>query len=61
VRKVVGVEYYGVDILELNVPTGVPLVYELDCNLKPIKHYYLANEEDLKAKIEAVQNQGKAK
>lgn len=43
-----------IDILELNVPTGVPLVYELDANLRPIKHYYLANEEDLKAKIEAV-------
>jgi 2,3-bisphosphoglycerate-dependent phosphoglycerate mutase len=39
----------------------VPLVYELDENLKPIRHYYLADEEELKKKMEAVANQGKAK
>ena len=49
------------DITELNIPTGVPLVYELDEDLKPLKHYYLADEEDLKSKMEAVANQGKSK
>lgn len=49
------------DIVEMNIPTGVPLVYELDINLKPIKHYYLADEKDLKSKMEAVSNQGKVK
>ena len=42
------------DILELNIPTGVPLVYELDEKLHPVKHYYLASEEELKKKMEAV-------
>jgi len=49
------------EITELNIPTGIPLVYELDDNLKPIKHYYLASEEDVKKAQEAVKNQGKAK
>lgn len=49
------------DITELNIPTGVPLVYELDHELKPVKHYYLADEADLKMKMEAVANQGKSK
>jgi 2,3-bisphosphoglycerate-dependent phosphoglycerate mutase len=49
------------EIVELNIPTGIPLVYELDADLKPIKHYYLADEETVKAAIAAVQNQGKAK
>jgi len=48
-------------ILEFNIPTAVPLVYELDDNLKFIKKYYLMDEEELKAKMEAVANQGKAK
>jgi len=48
-------------IVELDIPTGVPLVYELDDELKPIKHYYLADEKELNAKISAVQSQGKAK
>lgn len=48
-------------VLELNIPTGVPLVYELDENLQPVKHYYLMDEKELKAKMEAVANQGKAK
>ncbi len=47
------------DIVELNVPTGTPLVYELDEHLKPIKHYYLASEAELAAKIATVKNQGK--
>lgn len=50
------------DIVELNVPTGIPLVFELDENLKPIKkHYYLADDATVRAAIERVQNQGKAK
>lgn len=48
-------------ILKLNIPTGVPLVYELDEQLKPIKHYYLGDQEALAAKLQAVANQGKAK
>lgn len=40
---------------------GIPLVYELDADLRPVKHYYLADEATVKAAIEAVANQGKAK
>ena len=40
--------------------SGIPLVYELDENLKPLKHYYLADEEKVKAAAAAVANQGKA-
>ena len=47
-------------IVELNIPTGVPLVYELDDDLKPIKSYYLGDAEAIKAAQEAVANQGKA-
>lgn len=47
--------------MELNIPTGIPLVYELDENLRPVKHYYLADEEAVKAAQAAVANQGKAK
>jgi 2,3-bisphosphoglycerate-dependent phosphoglycerate mutase len=49
------------DIMALNIPTGIPLVYELDKNLTPIKHYYLASEEEVKAAIAKVAAQGKAK
>jgi 2,3-bisphosphoglycerate-dependent phosphoglycerate mutase len=49
------------DIIELNIPTGIPLVYELDANLKPIKHYYLGDQEAIAAAMNAVANQGKAK
>jgi 2,3-bisphosphoglycerate-dependent phosphoglycerate mutase len=49
------------EIIKLNIPTGVPLVYELDEQLKPIKHYYLGDQEALAAKMQAVANQGKAK
>ncbi len=48
------------DILSLNIPTGMPLVYELDDDLKPIKSYYLGDEEKVKAAMQAVANQGKA-
>lgn len=44
------------EIIGLNIPTSVPLVYEFDHLLKPIKHYYLADPEELKKKMEAVQN-----
>ncbi len=49
------------DIVSLNIPTGVPLVYELDDNLKPIKHYYLGDPEEIAKAANAVANQGKAK
>jgi 2,3-bisphosphoglycerate-dependent phosphoglycerate mutase len=49
------------DITELNIPTGLPLVYELDENLKPIKNYYLGDPEEAAKKAAAVANQAKAK
>lgn len=49
------------EIVGLNIPTGLPLVYELDQNLKPLKHYYLGDPEKVKQAIESVANQGKAK
>ena len=49
------------EIVELNIPTGIPLVYELDGELKPIKHYYLGDPEEAKKKAEAVANQAKGK
>lgn len=49
------------DIVELNIPTGMPLVYELDKGLKPIKSYYLGDPEKVKAAMAAVAAQGKAK
>ena len=45
------------DIVELNIPTGVPLVYELDADLKPIRHYYLGDPEEIRKAAEAVANQ----
>lgn len=47
------------DIIELNIPTGMPLVYELDADLKPIKSYYLGDPEKVKAAMDAVAKQGK--
>lgn len=49
------------DIVALNIPTGIPLVYELDANLKPIKHYYLGDPEAVAKAMESVAKQGKAK
>ncbi len=49
------------DIIGLNIPTGIPLVYELDENLTPIRHYYLGDQEAIAAKAAAVANQGKSK
>ncbi len=48
-------------IIKLNIPTGVPLVYELDEYLKPIKHYYLGDPEEIAKAAAAVAAQGKAK
>ena len=48
------------DIVNLNIPNGIPLVYELDANLKPIKHYYLGDAEAAAKAAAAVANQGKA-
>jgi 2,3-bisphosphoglycerate-dependent phosphoglycerate mutase len=47
------------NISSLNIPTGIPLVYELDKNLKPIKHYYLGDQEKIKNMINKVKKQGK--
>ncbi len=49
------------EITELNLPTGIPLVYELDSNLKPKKHYYLASKKELSDALNVVKSQGKAK
>jgi 2,3-bisphosphoglycerate-dependent phosphoglycerate mutase len=49
------------DIVELNIPTAVPLVYELDDALRPIRHYYLGDAAAIEAKARAVAAQGKAK
>jgi 2,3-bisphosphoglycerate-dependent phosphoglycerate mutase len=49
------------EILGMNVPTGMPLVYELDENLKPISRQYLGDPEKVAKAMEAVANQGKAK
>ena len=48
------------DIVHLNIPTGQPLVYELDENLRPIRHYYLGDQAAIEAQMQAVANQGKA-
>ncbi len=47
------------DIVELNIPTGIPLVYELDDNLKPIRHYYLGDQDAARRAAEAVASQTK--
>jgi 2,3-bisphosphoglycerate-dependent phosphoglycerate mutase len=49
------------EIVGLNIPTGRPLVYELDTDLRPIRHYYLGNPEEIAAAMAAVANQGKAR
>jgi 2,3-bisphosphoglycerate-dependent phosphoglycerate mutase len=48
------------DIVDLNIPTGIPLVYELDTDLKPVTHYYLGDSGVVEAAQRAVANQGKA-
>jgi 2,3-bisphosphoglycerate-dependent phosphoglycerate mutase len=49
------------DIVNLNIPNGVPLVYEFDDALRPLKHYYLGDADEIAAKAAAVANQGKAR
>lgn len=49
------------EIAEVNIPTGIPLVYELDDELRPIRHYYLGNAEQVKAAMQAVANQASVK
>ena len=48
-------------IVELNIPTGMPLVYELDDDLKPIRNHYLGDPQKVKAAMDAVAAQGKKK
>ncbi len=47
------------DILKLNIPTGIPLIYELDDNLKPIRNYYLGDQAEIEKAKQATANQGK--
>ncbi len=49
------------DIVSLNIPTGIPLVYELDSDLKPLKHYYLGDPQTIKKAIDSVAKQTKKK
>ena len=48
------------DIVDLNIPTGVPLVYRFDAALKPVEHFYLGDADAIAAKAAAVANQGRA-
>lgn len=49
------------DIINLNLPTGVPIVYELDKSLKPVRHYFLGSKSEIQKAIKEVKAQGKAK
>jgi 2,3-bisphosphoglycerate-dependent phosphoglycerate mutase len=49
------------EIVGLNIPTGVPLVYELDASLRPLKHYYLGDAEEIARRVASVAAQGKAR
>lgn len=49
------------EIVKLNIPTGIPLIYELTKDLKPIKHYYLGDPEKIKKAVSSVASQGKAR
>lgn len=49
------------EIVELNIPTGIPLVYELDADLRPLTHYYLGDPDAVKKAADAVAKQGQAK
>lgn len=49
------------EIVHLNIPTGIPLVYELDDNLSPLRHYYLGDANAVQAAMDAVAKQGKSK
>jgi len=47
------------EIVGMNIPTGIPLVYELDDMLSPVRHYYLGDQEEIERAMEKVANQGK--
>jgi len=49
------------EIIGLNIPTGIPLVYELDSALRPIRHYYLGDSEELASALQKVADQGNKK
>ncbi len=49
------------EIIGVNIPTGVPLVYEFDDEFNTVSHYYLGNQAEIEAKMQAVANQGKNK
>lgn len=49
------------EIVKLNIPTGIPLIYEMDRELKPLKSYYLGDPEEVEKAMKAVAKQGKAK
>ena len=49
------------EILDLNIPTGIPLVYELDSELQPVRHYYLGDPAEAEARARAVADQARAK
>jgi 2,3-bisphosphoglycerate-dependent phosphoglycerate mutase len=49
------------EIVHFNIPTGIPLVYELNDDLKPIKHYFLGDQNEIEKKIKAVEQQGKVR
>lgn len=49
------------DIMDLNIPTGMPLVYELDVDMKPVKSYYLGDPKKVREAMKAVARQGKSK
>jgi len=49
------------EVVALNIPTGVPLVYELGEDLKPLRHYYLGDAEEIARRVASVSAQGKAK
>ncbi|HEX2565403.1 MAG TPA: 2,3-diphosphoglycerate-dependent phosphoglycerate mutase [Burkholderiales bacterium] len=49
------------DIVGLNIPTAVPLVYELDSSLRPLKHYYLGDADEVARRVASVAAQGKAR
>jgi 2,3-bisphosphoglycerate-dependent phosphoglycerate mutase len=49
------------DIVELNIPTGIPLIYELDKNLKAIRHYYLGDAQRVQKAMQAVASQASLK
>jgi len=49
------------DIMDINIPTAIPLIYEFNAEMKPIKHFFLASDAEVKAALDKVANQGKAK